>query len=105
MLEPHPDLTLEVIHGLGWLYIILAAMNYAWAAIVFRKGTHFRTQLGGLINHPQDIPSAGPWALYATLLVLVGVGHLVNNSNPESFLIRLPERFKHVVDLLVASPV
>ena len=62
MLEPHPDLTLDVIHGLGWIYIILAAMNFTWAVHVFRKGTHFRTGLGGLLSAPQDVPSAAPWA-------------------------------------------
>lgn len=104
MLEPHPDLTLDVIHGLGWIYLILAAMNLTWAVYVFRKGTHFRTGLGGLLSHPQDVPSASLWALYATFLVLIGVGHLVKNSDPETFVIRLPEWFKNTIDTAVASP-
>lgn len=105
MLEPHPDLTLDVIHGLGWIYLILAAMNFSWAVYVFRKGSHFRTSLAGILNAPQDVPSAAPWALYATLLFLVSIVHLVANSDPQSFMIRLPEWFKLSVDSVVASPV
>ena len=104
MLEPHPDLTLDVIHGLGWIYIILAAMNFTWAVHVFRKGTHFRTGLGGLLSAPQDVPSAAPWALYATLLFLVSIGHLVANSDPEHFMIRLPLFFKVAVDRAHRQP-
>jgi hypothetical protein len=104
MLDPHPDLTLDVIHGLGWIYLILAALNFAWAVHVFRKGSHFRTGLGGLLTHPQDVPSAAPWALYATFLVLAAIVHLGRNSDPESFLIKLPVSFKNGVDQLVASP-
>jgi len=69
------------------------------------QGTHFRTSLFGLLNSPQDVPSATPWALYATLLFLVGIGHLVANSDPTSFVIRLPFAFKAVVDRIIASPV
>jgi hypothetical protein len=105
MLEPHPDLTLDVIHGLGWIYLILAAMNFAWAVHVFRKGSHFRTGLGGLLNAPQDVPGAAPWALFATLLFLVGIVHVVANSDPSGFWIRLPLIFKVAVDRLIASPV
>ncbi|HEV3299105.1 MAG TPA: hypothetical protein VG055_05675, partial [Planctomycetaceae bacterium] len=104
MLEPHPDLTLDVIHGLGWIYLILAAMNFTWAVYVFRKGAHFRTGLGGLLTHPQDVPSAAPWAAYATLLSLIGVGHLVANSDPDAFVIKLPLFFKTAVNSIVASP-
>jgi hypothetical protein len=105
MLEPHPDLTLDVIHGLGWIYLILAAMNFAWAVHVFRKGSHFRTGLGGLLNAPQDVPGAAPWALFATILFLVGIVHVVANSDPSAFWIRLPVFFKAGVDRLIASPV
>ncbi|HUE17174.1 MAG TPA: hypothetical protein VMR25_23680 [Planctomycetaceae bacterium] len=105
MLEPHPNLTLDVIHGLGWLWLILAAMNFSWAIFVFRKGSHFRTGLFGLLNSPQDVPSAAPWALYATLLFLIGIGHMVANSDPQHFLILLPVWFKSIVDHVIASPV
>jgi len=105
MLEPHPDLTLDVIHGLGWIYLILAAMNFAWALHMFRKGSHFRTGLGGLLNAPQDVPSAAPWALFATILFLIGIVHVVANSDPSGFMIRLPVFFKAAVDRLIASPV
>jgi hypothetical protein len=105
MLEPHPDLTLDVIHGLGWIYLILAAMNFAWAVHVYRKGSHFRTGLGGLLNAPQDVPSAAPWALYATILFLIAIVHIVSNSDPSAFMIKLPVVFKASVDRLIASPV
>jgi hypothetical protein len=105
MLEPHPDLTLDVIHGLGWIYLVLAAMNFTWAVYAFRRGSHFRTSLGGILNGPQDVPSAAPWALYATLLFLVAIVHLVANSDPESFMIRLPVVFKTTVNHIIASPV
>jgi hypothetical protein len=105
MLDPHPDLTLDVIHGLGWIYLILAAMNFSWAVFVFRRGSHFRTSLGGILNAPQDVPSAAPWALYATFLFLIAIVHLVANSDPQGFLIRLPVWFKLSVDSVVASPV
>src|SRR6202035_408857 len=104
MLDPHPDLTLDVIHGLGWIYLILAALNFAWAVHIFRKGSHFRTGLGGMLTHPQDVPSAAPWAVYATLLFLVAIVHLGRNSDAESFVIKLPSFFKNGVDQLVASP-
>jgi hypothetical protein len=105
MLEPHPNLTLDVIHGLGWIYLILAAMNFSWAIFVFRKGSHFRTSLAGLLNAPQDVPSAAPWALYATFLFLVGIVHMVANADPQSFMILLPFAFKAVVNRVIASPV
>ncbi len=105
MLEPHPNLTLDVIHGLGWIWLILAAMNFSWAIFVFRKGSHFRTSLFGLLNSPQDVPSAAPWALYATLLFLVGIVHMVANADPQSFMILLPFAFKAVVNRVIASPV
>ncbi|HXY36539.1 MAG TPA: hypothetical protein VEI07_20045 [Planctomycetaceae bacterium] len=104
MLDPHPDLTLDVIHGLGWLYLILAAMNFTWGVYVFRRGRHFRTALGGLLNHPQEIPSAAPWFLYTTFLTLIAVVHLVKNSDPDAFVIRLPLLFKNFVNTIVASP-
>lgn len=103
MLDPHPDLTLDVIHGLGWVYLILAAMNFTWAIGAFRKNTHFRTRLAGLLSHTQDVPSAVPWFLYATLLSLVGLAHLMTYSDPESFLLRMPEAFKNAADHIIGT--
>ena len=37
MFDPHPNLTRDVIHGLGWLYLILALMNLAWAFRSFNR--------------------------------------------------------------------
>ena len=80
-------------------------MNFYWAGHVFRRGSHFRTSLGGVLNHPQDIPSAAMWGVYAMILFLVSLAHLTFNSDPTQFLLRLPARFKNTVDRLVASPV
>jgi hypothetical protein len=43
--------------------------------------------------------------LYATFLFLIAIVHLVANSDPQGFLLRLPEWFKVSVDYIVASPV
>ena len=98
MLEPHPDLTLDVIHGLGSIWLILAAMNFAWAVHVFRKGSHFRTGLGGHSERTRRTCRCGPLALYATLLVLIGLAHVGRHGDPESFKIRLPSGIKMCVD-------
>ncbi len=66
-LQAHPDLTPSVIMGLGWLYLLLFAMNLAWAYTSFKGGRHFRTRLGGLLSSPQDIPTATFWAVYSAL--------------------------------------
>ncbi len=102
MLEPHPDLTASVIFGLGWLYALLAAMNFWWTVQVNRQGHHFRMPqaFGG-----QDVPTAGLWALYSALLLMVAIAHLTGLSSPTSFAIRLPEFFKDAVDRWFADPV
>ena len=86
-LDPHPDLTPGVIHGLGYLYALLFCMNAYWTVRSFKRGYHFRLPdaLGG-----QDIPSAGPWAMYSIMLFLFALVHFVGANQPDSFLIRLP---------------
>ncbi|MGE3314261.1 MAG: hypothetical protein AB7O26_04020 [Planctomycetaceae bacterium] len=86
-----------MIHGLGWIYMILFAMNTFWAIRSYKLGGHFRF-IG------QEVPTAGLWALYSIFLFLLALAHFTNHS-PETFLIRLPERFKLAVDSIIASPV
>ncbi|GAB4152281.1 MAG: hypothetical protein Tsb009_28100 [Planctomycetaceae bacterium] len=99
--EPHPDLTSGVLVGLGWLYFILFLMNLGWTAHAYRSKTTLKLPeaFGGM-----TIPSAGIWALYSSLLLMVSVAHLTGTSNPEGFLLRLPEGFKNFIDLF-ADPI
>ncbi|MBT6154071.1 MAG: hypothetical protein HOL01_15445 [Planctomycetaceae bacterium] len=101
MLDPHPDLTSGVIHGLGYLYALLFCMNAYWAVRSFKLGYHFRLpkSLGG-----QDVPSAGPWAMYAVLLLLVALAHFVSAGRPDAFLIRLPGWLQDLVNVF-ADPI
>ena len=103
MLEPHPDLTPEVIHGLGWIYMILFVMNGWWALRSYNQGAHTRVRLLGLLGEGQEVPTAGFWAFYSILLSLVGLAHLTNTKPPELFLLKLPEWWKFGVDFLVAG--
>jgi len=102
MFDPHPDLTLSVIRNLGWLYLILFAMNIFWTLRSVRLGGHVRLPklFGG-----QSIPGATGWAAYSAVLLMVAIAHLyVGQSDPESFVIRLPLFVKNIFDLL-ADPV
>lgn len=101
MVDPHPDLTSGVILGLGCLYAILFGMNAYWTVRAYKLEHHFRMpeSLGG-----QDVPSAGPWALYSVLLLLVALAHFVGANRPESFVIRLP-RWLHETVNLFADPI
>jgi hypothetical protein len=95
MTDPHPDLTYGVIMGLGWIYVILFAMNCWWTVRAYQRDAHFRMPefFGG-----QEVPSAGPWALYSVMLGLVALFHFVSANNPEAFVVRLPSGFKDLVD-------
>ncbi|MGE0377257.1 MAG: hypothetical protein AB7Q45_17745 [Planctomycetaceae bacterium] len=99
-MDAHPDLTISVINGLGWLYLLLAVMNGYWAYRVFQSGRAIESLFG--IQH---IPRAAAWAMYSMLLFLVAVVHLVKNSDPEAFPLRLPEVFKDFVDTIIANPI
>lgn len=103
MLDPHPDITREVIWGLAWLYLILFLMNTAWTVRSYRRHDHFRLPeaFGG-----QDVPSAGCWALYAALLGMISIAHFIGgagHSPASEFLIRMPEWFKDGFDGILGN--
>jgi len=85
-MNPHPDLTSEVIRGLGWIYLILFAMNALWA---WREG-----------KRHAGLGIVAGWAIYASLLAMIGVAHITGGAEPEHFLIRMPDWVKTKVDAL-----
>ena len=99
-MNAHPDLTTSVIVGLGWFYLLTALMNAFWTYRVYQQGRYFEKLLGF-----QHVPRAAGWALYTTALLLLAVTHLTTGSNPDDFLLRLPQWFKNGVDLIIANPI
>ena len=99
--DPHPNVTPSVLFGLGWLYLILFAMNVVWTFRSFKNGRHFRMPdfMGGM-----DMPNAVVWGMYSTALLLVSVTHLTCASVPEalSWFI-MPDIAKAAVDFVVAD--
>lgn len=100
--DPRPDLTADVIYGLGWLYMLLFVMNAVWTYCSFKRHDHLHVRIPGLVN--SEVPSAAFWALYSAVLLMVSLAHLTGWSRPEDFSIRLPEWFKQFVDLF-ADPI
>lgn len=98
MLEAHPNLTRDVILGLGWLYLLLFVMNVFWAWRSYVRHEHTRIA-------DQDVPVAGFWALYSAVLAMVALAHFTGAGSPETFVLRLPEWFKLAADRVVADPV
>lgn len=99
-MNPHPDLTVGVIQGLGWLYLLLGIANMLWTLRSFRQDGHFE-EIAGF----KHLPKAFLWAGYTALLLMVSFAHVTNFSDADDFLIRLPSWFKDVVDGLVANPI
>jgi hypothetical protein len=81
---PHPDLTSDVIRGIGWLYLLLFAMNVFWTVRAAKQ----KESLGLVVA----------WAIYATLLAMIGFAHVTGGAEPQHFLIRMPVAFKSLVD-------
>lgn len=96
-LNAHPDLTTEVIQGLGWLYLVLFLMNLGWTVRSFKHDGE--TTLLGV-----HLPVAAYWAAYASVLFMVAAAHLMSASNPDIFLLRLPGFIKDFVNLF-ADPI
>ncbi|MEO1994578.1 MAG: hypothetical protein ABGZ17_04815, partial [Planctomycetaceae bacterium] len=97
MLDPHPNLTQPVIIGLGWLYLLLFAMNCVWTWRSARTDKQV-TILGN------QVPNAALWAMYSSVLLMVAVAHLTSHSNPDAFLIRMPAVVKNIVNMF-ADPI
>src|SRR5262245_57364563 len=89
-MNPHPNLTTEVIRGLGWIYLLLCAMNALWAWREGKRGAGLGTVVG--------------WVAYATMLFLIGMAHVTGGAGPESFPFRMPQAIKTQIDGL-ANPV
>lgn len=86
----HPDLTSSVIHGLGYLYLLLFVMNAGWTWLCAKRH--------------DDVGVISAWALYSALLLMIGIAHVTGGAEPEHFAIRMPEFVKAGIDLL-AGPV
>ena len=100
-MNPHPDLTSSVLHGLGWYYLVVCLMNVLWTVRSFKTDGEFRKDmpvLGGM-------PVATVWAVLSSILMMVSAAHFTGGSDPEKFLIRLPSWFKDPVDANFANPV
>jgi len=95
MLDAHPQFTIDVIHGLGWFYLVVFAMNACWAYRSVKVDGHFRSPdlLGG-----QDIPVAAIWAIYSGVLMMIALAHILYEGDPSSFLIYLPDFVKDFAD-------
>jgi len=92
-IEPHPDLTPAVLHGLGWLYLTLCLMNAGWAYHSLKVGRHFRI-------FGAEIPNAAIWAIYSSFLGMIAFAHFTWTSfeQIDKFLLRLPDWFKEAVN-------
>jgi len=104
MIDPHPNLTSEVIFGLGWMYLILFGMNAWWTVRSFKHDGHVRIRLLGLLGEGTEVPVSAFWGFYSAMLSLFAITHFTGSGNPERFLLKLPEWFKDHVDVLVADP-
>lgn len=80
----HPNLTPEVIRGIGWLYVILFAMNVYWT---WRAGK-LRAPIGAIAG----------WAIYSSLLGMIAITHLTKAAGADQFIIRMPAWLKATID-------
>lgn len=86
-MNPHPDLTPEVIRGIGWLYLILFGMNVVWTIREYKKS--------------DNLGAVATWAIYTALLAMIGTAHITTKAGAsEHFLIHLPLAFKNTIDSL-----
>lgn len=99
-MDPHPDLTIGVIHGLGWLYLILCLGNAAWTYRSYKTDGDYKSLFGF-----EHLPKAFVWAVYTGLLLLVAITHITYSGAAEDFLLKLPVRFKNSVDIIIANPI
>ena len=102
MLEPHPDLTTHVIHGLGWLYTVMFLMNVGWTVRSFNREGHYDKILGFQVPH---LPKAFVWAIYTALLGLLAATHLAADGDPQDFFFRMPVALKDAINVVIANPI
>ncbi len=89
-MNPHPDLTSQVIRSLGWLYLALCAMNLVWT---FRLG-----------KAKASVAALAVWSSYCTALALLAMVHLTKFAEPQNFPFFMPLSIKTQIDGL-ANPV
>ena len=102
-LHPHPDLTSNVISGLGWFYLFLFIINAIWCYQALKRHRHIKTHT--VLFGVQEIPTAGFWAAYSILLLMISLAHFTGTSTPEDFPFKLPLGFKQSFDYVFANPV
>jgi hypothetical protein len=99
-MDPHPDLTVGVIRGLGWLYLLMFLLNVGWTVRSYKRDGYFEGLFG--FDH---LPKAFLWAFYSAMLGLMAAAHIAVNSPPEDFFFRLPVFIKTPLDLVIANPI
>ncbi len=99
-MDSHPDLTISVIRGLGWLYFLLFLLNIGWALRSYRQDGDYESVLG--VKH---LPKATLWAVYCAILGVVAAAHLGVDSNPQDFVIRLPLFIKLGIDWVIGNAI
>jgi hypothetical protein len=83
-MNPHPDLTPEVIRGIGWLYLLLFAMNVFWTVRVYKRQA--------------SVGTLAAWAVYTIMLFVIGVTHITKTAGAEKFIIMMPLWLKTTID-------
>jgi hypothetical protein len=87
-MDHHSNLTPGVVQGLGWIYLILCAMNIGWTVNMHKSGS--------------PLASVTRWWIYITALFLVGtahVTHVFSGHDLNHFWFQMPESIKQIVDL------
>jgi hypothetical protein len=90
-MNPHPNLTPEVIRGIGWLYLILFAMNIFWTVRAAKRH--------------ESVGSIAAWAIYTAMLGMIGVAHITKAAGADQFIIVLPAWIKSKIDAAAKAEV
>ncbi|MBM4077065.1 MAG: hypothetical protein FJ267_15655, partial [Planctomycetes bacterium] len=94
----NPNLTGSVIFGLGWVYLLMFAMNAFWTRRSMAVDGSFRWSLFGLLGKGIELPYAMIWAVYSALLFMVATFHLTSSATPQSFFIYMPDILKEPIN-------
>ncbi len=90
-MNPHPNLTPEVIRGIGWLYVILFAMNVFWTVRAARRH--------------ESVGAIAGWAIYTALLGMIGIAHITKAAGADQFIIVMPAWIKSKIDAAAKAEV